>query len=215
MPSGAEPLRLALPDPVPACWWGQDVSAARMLPWHHPSSLPTASCLLAALHGEVKAWQCVPAPGRAQPCPGCSSQPCALFREREQAPTQTVQKNRQGTFKKRRQIDRETFVSQVPRPVCWLMWGREAAHMAGTMGEACKVQRYPDCRAAPGRTELSCPLKGTPLQGDAPPDTNRAPSDSYLALKQWVPAIGGVTCRAGQCPKDTLVPVQCQQPVAA
>lgn len=56
-------------------------------------SLPTASCLLAALHGEVKAWQCVPAPGRAQPCPGHSSQLRALCREMEQAPTQTIQKN--------------------------------------------------------------------------------------------------------------------------
>lgn len=95
------------------------------------------------------------------------------------------------------------------------MWGREAAHTAGTAGEACEVQRHPGYRAALGRTELSCPPKGTLLQGDAPQTTNQAPSDSYLALKQWVPAVGGVTCRAGQCPKDTLVPVQCQQPVAA
>lgn len=74
-----------------------------------------------------------PIPWKGLASSGCSSQQLALSGEREQAPAQTIpkKKKKQGKIKKKRQ-DRETFVSQVPHPVCWLLWGREAARQGCT-----------------------------------------------------------------------------------
>lgn len=151
VPSRADPQPCQT---MPMCLPGGDRTVLPAMVWHCPSDScprPAASPrALLQLHagevmGEEKSWQqdaCqLPACSRnGSPSPASSSQLHAFSREWEQDPAQTIQKKQARKILKRGH--RETFVSQVPHPVCWLLYSKGVftAHPAWDgVWEACKT----------------------------------------------------------------------------